>query len=178
MRLTTPVCTVRDWQQSDKAALLPLANNRNVWRNLTHLFPHPYTDANADQWFARLASMSPVTHWVIEADGQLVGGIGLILGEGVHSRSAQLGYRLGEPFWGRGIATAAVQAMTAHALPTYSLCRIEAAVFFLESSIGAGAGKSRFHQGRGASTEHLQGRAAHRQRHVCLGHLCLRWERQ
>jgi len=129
MQLTTDRCRIRDWQPADKPALVRLANDRAVWRNLTHLFPHPYTDASADEWFAILAGLREVTYWAIEVDGALAGGIGLELGEGVHVRRARLGYWLGQPFWGRGIATAAVRAVTAFALPAWSLCRIEAAVF-------------------------------------------------
>jgi len=50
MRIECGTCVVRDWSRSDKESLVRHANNRNVWRNLTHLFPHPYTDANADAW--------------------------------------------------------------------------------------------------------------------------------
>lgn len=129
MRLTTDLCVIRDWHPDDKSALASLANNRKVWRNLTHLFPHPYAEAQADEWFSHLASLSEVTHWAIEVDARLAGGIGLMIGEGVYAKTAQMGYWLGEPFWGRGIATAAVKAVAAHAMPRYGLCRIEAAVF-------------------------------------------------
>jgi RimJ/RimL family protein N-acetyltransferase len=43
---------LRPWREGDQPSLLHLANNRRVWRNLTHAFPHPYTAADADGWIA------------------------------------------------------------------------------------------------------------------------------
>ena len=40
--------TIRPWQLTDKPALLRYANNRNVWVNLTDIFPHPYTPEDAE----------------------------------------------------------------------------------------------------------------------------------
>jgi RimJ/RimL family protein N-acetyltransferase len=128
MHLLADPCLIRDWRRADKPALVKLANNRNIWRNLAHFFPHPYTESDADGWFDFLARQAPLTHWAIEHQGALAGGIGLILGEGVYSKSARIGYWIGEPFWGRGIATAAVRVVTLHAMAVYALCRVEATV--------------------------------------------------
>jgi len=49
VRIECGKCVVRDWARSDKDALLRFANNRNVWRNLTHMFPHPYTETDAER---------------------------------------------------------------------------------------------------------------------------------
>ncbi|HXM83077.1 MAG TPA: GNAT family N-acetyltransferase [Burkholderiales bacterium] len=120
---------LREWAQSDKAALVRFANNRNVWRNLTHLFPHPYTDADADWWFSFLAKMPAPTHWAIEVDGLAVGGIGVHLREGIFAKSAAFGYWLGEPYWGRGIMTEAVRAVSPYAMRRFGLIRLESPVF-------------------------------------------------
>ena len=48
-------CLVRPWRLDDKPALLRHANNRNVWRNLAHRFPHPYTEADADDWLTKFS---------------------------------------------------------------------------------------------------------------------------
>jgi len=122
-------CTVRDWRTTDKSSLLRLANNRNVWRNLTHRFPHPYTEADADSWLGLTTESSNRTNWCIDVGGEAVGGIGLRMGEGVYSRTAEFGYWLGEPFWGRGIMTAAVQATSEYALDQFDLVRLESPVF-------------------------------------------------
>ena len=128
MRLECEHCIVRDWSPGDREALVRAADNREVSRNMTHRFASPYTESDADQWFARLAEMPEPTHWAIELDGAAAGGIGVELGEGVFARSADLGYWLTEPFWGRGIMTEAVRAVVPYAMKRFGLCRLEAAV--------------------------------------------------
>jgi RimJ/RimL family protein N-acetyltransferase len=122
-------CTVRDWRTTDKPSLLRHANNRNVWRNLTHRFPHPYTEADADDWLSLAANAPNATAWCIDVGGEAVGGIGLRVGEGVYAKTAEFGYWLAEPFWGRGIMTAAVQATSEYALDQFDLVRLESPVF-------------------------------------------------
>lgn len=129
MNLVCSSCVIRDWRPSDRAALIAAANNRNVWRNLHHRFPHPYTEADADHWFALLASKSEPTHWAIEVNGIAVGGIGVDLGEGIFVKSAQFGYWLGQPCWGRGVMSEAVHAASAYAIGRFGLARLEAPVF-------------------------------------------------
>ena len=129
MNLDCGQCTVRDWRSTDKPSLLRLANNRNVWRNLTHRFPHPYTEADADSWLALTAESTHRTNWCIDVGGEAVGGIGLRMGEGVYAKTAEFGYWLGEPYWGRGIMTAAVQATSEYALDQFDLVRLESPVF-------------------------------------------------
>lgn len=34
-------CLLRPWKAEDKPSLLHHADNRNVWRNMTDMFPHP-----------------------------------------------------------------------------------------------------------------------------------------
>jgi len=129
LRLDCGPCIVRDWARSDKASLVRHANNRNIWRNLTHRFAYPYKDEHADAWFAMLEGMPEPTHWAIELGGEAVGGIGCMLGEGVYKRTAQFGYWLGEACWSRGIMTAAVKAVVPYAMERFGLARLESPVF-------------------------------------------------
>jgi len=129
MHLDCGPCVVRDWSKDDQDSLVQFANNPSVWRNMTHRFPHPYTAAEASSWFALLSEMPEPTHWAIEVDACAVGGIGVEIGEGVYEKSGHFGYWLGEPYWGRGIMTAAVRATSAHLMSRYGLVRLEAPVF-------------------------------------------------
>lgn len=131
MNLATDLafCTLRPWREADKPALLRHANNRSVWRNLTDLFPNPYTEADADAWISIASRPGPSLHLAIAVDGEAAGGIGLAAGTGVDRLTAQFGYWLGEAFWGRGIATAAARAMRRHAFASTDFVRLEAPVF-------------------------------------------------
>ncbi|HZR03776.1 MAG TPA: GNAT family protein [Burkholderiales bacterium] len=129
MQLNCGLCVVRDWRRSDKGSLVRVANNRNIWRNLAHRFPCPYTEADADFWFTLLERVPAPMHWAIEVEGEAVGGIGCEPGEGVYAKSAHFGYWLGEPYWRRGIMTAAVRATSDYILGQLDLVRLEARVF-------------------------------------------------
>jgi ribosomal-protein-alanine N-acetyltransferase len=123
------LCLVRDWLPQDRAALPGIADSHGVWRNLAHLFPRPYLDAHAEAWVSHLCALARPTQWAIEVDGQLAGGIGVDPGEGIFAKSAQIGYWLGEAYWGRGIATAALRTVAPHAMSRLGLVRLEARVF-------------------------------------------------
>jgi RimJ/RimL family protein N-acetyltransferase len=47
----------------------------------------------------------------------------------VNRRSAELGYFVGRQHWGRGLATAAVRAVTDYAFAHFDLCRLYAVVY-------------------------------------------------
>jgi ribosomal-protein-serine acetyltransferase len=57
-------------------------------------------------------------------DGRIVGAIGCVSVDWAN-RSTNIGYWLGEEFQGRGTATAAVRALTDHALAVWELNRVE-----------------------------------------------------
>ncbi|HEU5297145.1 MAG TPA: GNAT family protein [Burkholderiaceae bacterium] len=122
-------CSLRTWRGDDKNALVHHANNRKVWRNLTEMFPHPYTAADADRWISFATRAGPSVHLAIEFESAAVGGIGVIAGQGISRYTGQFGYWLGESHWGKGIATAACRAMIAHVLVQHQFLRLEAPVF-------------------------------------------------
>ena len=120
---------LRPWQRGDSEALVEHANNRRIWQNLRDAFPHPYTADDGDRWLAVADKFDPPRNFAIVVDGQAVGGIGLVLKDDVYARSAEIGYWLGEAFWGRGIATAAVRVTTDYAFARFDLTRLYAGVF-------------------------------------------------
>jgi [ribosomal protein S5]-alanine N-acetyltransferase len=124
------LCTLRPWESSDKTSLIRNANNRNVSRNLRDRFPYPYTDADADTFLSAAgASKSRDIIYAIVIRGEAVGGIGVHPRKDVERHSAEMGYWLGEDFWGHGIATAAVSKLSQHALQEPDIFRIFATVF-------------------------------------------------
>jgi RimJ/RimL family protein N-acetyltransferase len=108
--------------------MVRLGDNPRVWRNLRDSFPNPYTRPAAKAWLRDVIEMSPTCHFAITVDGQVAGGMGLHLQEDIHRRSAELGYWLGEPFWGRGLMTQAVAAFTDRAFEAFKLERVYAVV--------------------------------------------------
>ncbi len=62
-------------------------------------------------------------------EGEVVGSIAFKPQQDVERMSAEVGYFLAEAFWGRGIATEALVAVTSHAIDTCGLTRIFAVPF-------------------------------------------------
>ncbi len=65
----------------------------------------------------------------IDVDGVAVGGIAVTLLDDVYRRTAEIGYWLGEPFWGRGIVTDAVAAVVPVVFERFAIVRLQAGVF-------------------------------------------------
>ena len=129
MKLTLKTCTVRSWEWRDRDAIVRYANNRKVSINLRDRFPYPYTARDARNWLDMVVDQKPETNFAIEVGDEAVGGIGFTPQYDVGRRSAEIGYWLGEPFWGRGIATEALVVVTDYAFANFDLCRLYAHVF-------------------------------------------------
>ncbi len=80
-------CYLRSWKSEDKNDLILNANNYKIWRNLTHMFPYPYTEKDAEFRIKFANEPSQNLHLAIEFQDALVGGIGIIAGEGIHCRT-------------------------------------------------------------------------------------------
>lgn len=129
MELRTDRCTLRPFVSADAPSIARHADNRKVWINLRDVFPHPYTVADAESFIARVAGDAPVTRFAIEVGGEAVGSVSLKLGSDIERKSAEIGYWLGEAYWGRGIMSAAVNAVTIYALRDLALLRVFAVPF-------------------------------------------------
>jgi len=121
--------TIRPYRRSDAQALAALADNPNISHYLMNRFPSPYTLEDAAQWVARYGNEKEQHIFAIEWQGQLVGGIGLEPMADIHGLTADVGYWVGEPFWGKGIATQALGLMVRHAFETMPYLRLQAMVF-------------------------------------------------
>ena len=129
MQIELERCSLRDWRHGDEEALQRNADNINVSRYLVDAFPHPYTLEHARDWIGRHAGADPQTQFAIVIDGAPAGGVGFALGKDIWRRSAEIGYWLAEPYWGRGVVTDAVRAACRYAFETFDLMHIFAGLF-------------------------------------------------
>ena len=131
MILTTedPSIVLRPWATGDYESLVKYGNNKLVWRNLTDMFPHPYTHENAVQWVAIARDPGASIFLAIDLAGEAIGGVGVIAKDANDFHTGQFGYWLGQPHWGRGIATKAARALKHYALSGLRFKRLEAPVF-------------------------------------------------
>jgi RimJ/RimL family protein N-acetyltransferase len=129
MRLTGERCVVRTWRASDADSVVRHANNSNVARQLRDRFPHPYTRAHALAFLKSAVTAERPTNYCIDVNDEAVGGIGFVCGTDVERFSAEIGYWLGEAYWGQGIVTEALGLVTAHAFSTFNVLRLFALPF-------------------------------------------------
>ena len=121
---------VRSWRKDDLDALVRHANNPKIAANLRDQFPHPYTRSAAVAYLGEVRvggnrdflrrgvsrakrSAGSASNWALD----------------IARLSAEMGYWLGEPYWGRGLTTRAVLATSEWAFENYKLTRIFAMAF-------------------------------------------------
>ena len=119
---------LRPWRLKDALSVAKYANNRAIWINLDR-FPHPYALEDAREWLNMVTGDGPERAFAIEIGDEAVGAISVTPKDDVQVKVGEIGYWLGEPFWGRGIATAAVKLVTEYAFEDLDLMRIQASVF-------------------------------------------------
>jgi ribosomal-protein-alanine N-acetyltransferase len=129
LRLEGERCCIRPWLRGDAASLVEHADNINVAKCLRDRFPHPYTSKDARDFLKHAAVSADPSNLAIDVGGAAVGGIGYVPGHDVERFSAEIGYWLGEAFWGRGIVTEAVRLLTAHAFTELNFLRLFALPF-------------------------------------------------
>lgn len=126
---------IDEFAQTDSQALIKYLNDLDIYNN-TLAIPNPYTEKDAEWWLSHVAeqtkSIGRSVNWCIRnsTDGELIGGIGyneIDLGK---NHVAEIGYWLAKPFWGKGIMSAAVQAVSDFGFEEFELYRITAGVFF------------------------------------------------
>jgi [ribosomal protein S5]-alanine N-acetyltransferase len=122
---------LRPFRKGDEYDIVKNANNRKIFDNVRDRFPHPYTSEHAQQWVEYCLTLPERDIcFAVEYKAELVGAVGVVLGEDVFRINAEIGYWLGESFWGRGIATEAVRQMTNYTFDMYpNIHRIWAGVF-------------------------------------------------
>lgn len=102
-----------------------LLNNENVSKWLLHV-PFPYSLSDADEFIEKCKSNKADHLFAIEKDGVLIGGIGIHI-KGEHK--AEIGYWIGEEYWGKGYATEALKKVVTIAFKDLNLKRIYAGTF-------------------------------------------------
>lgn len=108
---------MREYVAEDAAALAQQCNNHNISQWMTNGFPHPYTLQDARDWIKHnisIAEQGPPQNFVLVdlTTNSPIGGMGIKPGTDVFAHTAEIGYWLGEEYWGRGIVSEALPAFT------------------------------------------------------------------
>jgi len=120
---------LRPWKIEDADSLVENANNFDIARFMSDAFPSPYTLEDAKNFIAFATKDEPIHIFAIDIDGQAVGGIGIHPQADIMKKNAELGYWLGEKYWGKGIISKAIREIIPWAFNTYDITRIYARPF-------------------------------------------------
>ncbi len=121
--------TLATLRLSDASMLAALANNKKIWDNLRDYIPFPYRESDAISFIAHTQKEKPQQTFAIKYEDRLCGVIGLVIQQDIYRRSAEMGFWLGEAFWGQGIATQAVALINRYAFGELKLVRLYSGVF-------------------------------------------------
>ena len=126
-------CKIRCWRIEDAEDIAETLNNKNILDNLRDGIPFPYTVHDAREFIQAMnaADSESTFSFAITVDDKAIGSIGAFRQSNIHSRTAEVGYYIAEPYWGQGIGTSA------------SSCRIlEKCGFELEGTLRKNAVKN------------------------------------
>lgn len=104
-------CKIRSWRAEDADALAAALNNKKVLDNLRDGIPFPYTKKDASEYIEAMLNSDKhdVFAYAITIDDKAIGSIGVFRKDNIHSHTAEMGYYISEPYWGKGIGTSAVK---------------------------------------------------------------------
>ncbi|MBL7883626.1 MAG: GNAT family N-acetyltransferase [Bacteroidia bacterium] len=121
--------TLRPFKNTDIKNLAKHANNKNISKNLTDKFPHPYTEEHAKNFIQMATANTPANIMAICIDDELVGGIGIHPQTDIQCKNAELGYWLAEDYWGNQIISKAIKMMVNYGFENFEINRIFARPF-------------------------------------------------
>lgn len=125
------MCKIREWKIEDKKELAENLSNRNVLNNLRDGLPYPYTEEDAADYINAMlsADKDKTFAFAITVDGKVIGSIGIFRQENIHNRTGELGYYIGEAYWGKGYMTSAVRQICDYIFANTDIIRIFAEPF-------------------------------------------------
>lgn len=155
--LETSRLLLRPFALDDAPVVQQLAGARSI-ADMTLNVPHPYEDGMAEHWIAmhrgsfELGVLLPLAVTLRES-GELAGAISLKIDP--ESSRAELGYWLGEPYWGRGYCSEAAEAIVRHGFEVLRLNRIHASHFARNPASGRVLQKTGMRR-EGVAREHVR----------------------
>jgi len=130
MNISFDGVVLRPWSIKDADDLASVANNVKISENLRDGLPFPYTRKDAIVWLKMIIpDNDPPRYFAIISDASLVGNIGLVSKTDIYRKNFEIGFFIAVEFWGRGIATRAIKALTDYGFRSFDIVRIYAEVF-------------------------------------------------
>lgn len=122
---------LRRWDVHDAPIVANLMNNKKIQDNLRDGIPFPYTLTDAADFIATAlrADQTKALYRAIDVGGMAVGSIGVFVKDNIYCKTAEIGYWLGEPYWGNGIISSAIRQISDYAFDHLDVVRLYAEPF-------------------------------------------------
>ena len=122
---------IRKWEMADAKDLAKALSNKKVQDNLRDGLTYPYTEQDGEYYITSMleADENDTFAFAIIVDGKVAGSIGVFRQGNIHRLTAELGYYIGEEYWGRGIMTKAVKQICEYVFEHSDIIRIYAEPF-------------------------------------------------
>lgn len=106
-------------------------NNKNIQNNLRDGLAYPYTKNDAIDFIQAMLNSNKDTTFAfaIISGEKVVGSIGVFRQDNIHKLTAEMGYYIAEPFWGKGLGTNAVKQVSNYIFNNTDIIRIFAEPF-------------------------------------------------
>lgn len=144
LRLAGDGIQLRPFVTEDAPRVAELADNWNIASMLSRM-PHPYAKEDAVNWISgQRDRRTDGGDWpfAIETQDGLVGAAGVSPDD---EGRMEIGYWIGEPYWGRGIASEAARTVSAFAFDILGLQKLTAGYFRENPASGRVLTKVGFH---------------------------------
>jgi len=117
---------LRNWRFEDAQDLAAAINNNKILDNLRDGIPYPYSEKDAIEFITATLSAEKDTQYAFAIcyGDKAIGSIGVFRRDNVHRYTAEMGYYIAEPYWGKGIMTEAVSQMCAYIFEHTDIVRI------------------------------------------------------
>lgn len=121
--------SLRELTLTDAESLAQHLNNKKIWNNLRDALPYPYTIEDAKEFIKLIEKEPLLTCYGIVVDGKVVGNIGFTQNRDIERFTAEVGYYLGEAYWGQGIMSAALKSAIGNYFASTDVIRLFATPF-------------------------------------------------
>lgn len=124
-------CFIREWRKEDAKNLAEMLNNKKILDNLRDGLPYPYTQKDAEEYINSMlsADKTKTFAFAVTVNDIAIGSIGVFRCNNIHFRTAEMGYYIGEQYWGKGIGTSAVKQTINYIFSNTDIIRIFAEPF-------------------------------------------------
>ncbi len=119
---------LRFWDLKDAESLANYGNNKKIWLNMRDEYPFPYSIDDAKKAINKSKAKDQI-QLAISNDHEAIGSISVTFNDDIRRKSGVLSYWIGQPFWGKGITSLSVDALSEWVFHNKDIIRLYAKVF-------------------------------------------------